>query len=159
MSNLVCKAYFDAIEAEEDVQTLIAMGHRRSDISVVLSDRGRLRYRQEATARGIRRGSIIDQALLAEPKPRAMPVAPGEADVAVTPLTVRGVLAHRLAQSKGVVPAEELLNLMLGAGVPRRTAEHLLGDVVRGGILVAVRVQDGATAIVQRVINDAGFAS
>ncbi len=39
------------------------------------------------------------------------------------------------------------------AGVRRRVAERVLADVYRGGILIAVRVQNGSGRIVQRLLG------
>lgn len=167
MSKLVCKSYFDATEAEDDIETLIAVGHYRSAITVVVSDRGRRRYREESAPRGLRRGSVIADAVLAEPQPRSvralvvehalrqLDVPTTEEDEAVTPLIVCGSLTNCFkAAEDGAVSGDDLLQVMLGAGVARRIAERLLLDVLRGGILVAVRVNDAASAITQRILGD-----
>jgi hypothetical protein len=159
VNNLVCKSYFDAIEAEEDVETLIATGYRRSDISVALSDRGRHRYREESAPRGLRRESIIAEVLL-EASPSGVLHAiclEGDEDVAL--VTVRGPLALHLTENQGTAGSNELLDVLLAAGVSRRVAEHLLQDVLRGGILVAVRVQSTAAAIVQHLLGTASRLS
>jgi hypothetical protein len=167
MSKLVCKSYFDATEAEDDVDTLIAVGHYRSDITVVVSDRGRRRYREESAPRGLRRGSVIADAVLGESRSRAvraivvgltprqldMPII--EEDEAVMPLIVCGSLTNCFKSAEHVAgTGDDLLDVMLGAGVARRIAERLLLDVFRGGILVAIRVNDAASAIAQRILGE-----
>lgn len=167
MSKLVCKSYFDATDAEEDVDTLIALGHYRSEITVVVSDRGRIRYREESAPRGLRRGSVIANAVLDEsgcrsvrasvagltPHERDIPIS--DADEAVMPMIVCGSLANCFKAAEHVAGnGDDLLEVMLGAGVARRVAERLLLDVFRGGILVAIRVNDAAAAITQRILGE-----
>lgn len=166
MSKLICKSYFEATGAEDDVETLIAVGHSRSAITIVVSDRGRRRYREGSASRGLRRGSVIADAVLDEPGSHSFrPLyvgrslrqldVPTEEDEAVAPLIVCGPLTSYFnAAEDGAVSGDDLLHVMLGGGVARRIAERLLLDVYRGGILVAVRVNDAASAAAQWILGD-----
>jgi hypothetical protein len=116
MSNFVCKSYFDAIDAEEDVQTLVASGQPRSDITVIFSERARSRYRKESADRGLRCGSMVAQAITGSPHPsgfQATLIEEGEAGASVT---VWGRLSKPLVARPGIHACGQLLDLMILGG-------------------------------------------
>jgi hypothetical protein len=151
MAQLLCKSYFDAAEAADDLDTLFAAGHSPSEITLVVSDRGQGRS-QQAHLHGLRTPSAIADVVLK--KPRCL-TAVGQSlkqqGVAAYEehrvfVIVCGALAIRFAVLGGVGSAGYgLLDVLLAAGVPPNKAGHLMLDLLRGGILVAVRIPDAAS--------------
>jgi hypothetical protein len=153
MSHLDCESYFDATEADTDVAALLAIGHSRSDFTVVMSDRGQRRYRGHLAPRGLRRGSVLAVAILREPWiPAAQAIIVD--DERMTPLVVWGSLAIRFNPDEELPSTtRDLIGVLISEGVARRTAEHLLGDVFRGGILLSVRVRDEREPSTRRIVG------
>jgi hypothetical protein len=155
---LVCKSYFNAAEAADDLETLIAVGHSPSNITLAMSRREG-RYARHDRQEGLRTPRPIANVLLKMPHWRTtlrqtlrqQGVTTCEAQGLV--VIVCGALAVRFPVLDGVGSAG-LLDVLLGGGVRRRKAERLMLDLLRGGIVAAVSVNEAASEITRRIIGD-----
>lgn len=120
MSHFVSKSFFDPGEADDAVNALLAARYSRDDINVVMSDRGRRRYKANDSAAVGTIGTLIAGRI---------PVRA----VSGASLVIAGPLAEAFDA------AGSLLAVMMDAGIARKEAERLGREVSRGNILVAVR--------------------
>jgi hypothetical protein len=157
---IVCKSYFDPAEAADDLETLIEVGHPPGDITLVMSHRPRLRSRQ-AHLQGLRTPRAIADVVLKLPR---CPIALSESlkqqgikayEEHGAVVIVCGALAKTVPLLDGVDRAGHGLHeILLTAGVRPHNAERLMVDLLRGGIVVAVRVNDAASEITRRILGD-----
>jgi hypothetical protein len=157
---IVCKSYFDAAEAADDLETLIAVGHPPGDITLVMSHRPRLRSRR-AHPQGLRTPSAIADVVLKLPRcPTALSQSLKQQGIKAyeehgSVVIVCGALAMSFPVLDGVDRAGHGLHeALVIAGVRPRKAERLMVDLLRGGIVVAVRVNDAASEITRRILGD-----
>lgn len=147
MSQFVTTSYRDARDADNAVEQLLAQGYSRADTSVIVTDRTRRTYLEEAITSPIR-------AIIVAPGSISKTMSINETDVVGTPISVGGPLSREF--ERGVRNSECLIELIESLGATKRDAEVAARDVSRGGVFLAIAARDRDLASVRQLLNERG---
>jgi hypothetical protein len=147
MSQFVTTSYRDLRDADNAVEQLLAQGYLRTDTSIIVTDRTRRTYLEDANTSPIR-------AIINAPGSISMTMSTDETGDVGTPVSVGGPLSREV--ERGVRSSECLIDLIESLGATKRDAEVAARDVSRGGVFIAIATLDQDVVSVRQLLNERG---
>jgi hypothetical protein len=160
----ITATFHDRAATERAIDDLTAANIPRDDISIVMSSETRKRYfpgeenvHGANIAKGAAGGGVIGGSLGAIAGgfliSGAITVATGGA---AAPFLIAGPIAGALAGGGAGAAVGSIIGALVGAGVPEAEASAIESEVKRGGVIIAVRTDEGREAIARALLTRDG---
>ncbi|HMD01367.1 MAG TPA: hypothetical protein VKG44_00250 [Candidatus Baltobacteraceae bacterium] len=168
MSTWVSGTFSDPQDADDAIDQIIALGYKRDDINVIMSNETRGRWfgenrtadRESNVAKGVASGSLIGGSIGAIVAAFALTGAVGvtAATGGLAAPFVAGPLAAALAGAGAGAATGAGIGALVGAGIPTAEKDRIARDVEGGNIVVGLKAHDEDVPELRGILN-AGYES